>query len=153
MRILEYFSLNGAEQARVREAIGRSDWRAAAYLREKLERGELRALYGESTRVLLGTEGDRLAAFCTLAERDDVADTVLTPWIGFVYVFPAYRGCRRSGELIESACALARRDGHLCVYLSSREDGLYEKYGFEFVEAVRDAWGEATRVYRRALAP
>ena len=151
MRIREYFSLEGPEQARVRDMIGEGDWRAAAYLRDKLEKGALRSLYGESTRLLLGMEGDRLAAFCTLAERDDVADTQLAPWIGFVYVFPAFRGGRRSGELIEAACALARRDGHHRVYLSSREVGLYEKYGFEFLEAAKYAWGEDTRVYVRDI--
>ena len=151
MEILEYFRLDAAERAAMREAIGGADWRAAAFLRDALERDGLRALYGESTRLLLGVEDGQLAAFCTLAERDDVADTALTPWIGFVYVFPTRRGFRRSGELIESACALARRDGHPFIYVSSREIGLYEKYGFELLGTARDARGEETRVYRRAL--
>lgn len=144
--------MSAAEQASIREALGDADWRAAMFLRDKLDRGELRALYGKTARLLLGMEGERLAAFCTLAERDEI-ETDLKPWIGFVYVFPAFRGRRRSGAMIESACTLAKRDGYSCVYLSSREVGLYEKYGFDFIAMARDTWGEETRVYRKSFGP
>ena len=33
-----------------------------------------------------------MISFCTFAEHDDIPDTELTPWIGFVYTFPAFRG-------------------------------------------------------------
>lgn len=99
----------------------------------------------------VGHGGESLAAFCTLAGKDDVENTPLTPWIGFVYTYPEYRGERRSGRLIERACALARADGFERVYLSSNEVGLYEKYGFTYLTRMKDAWGEDTGVYCRRL--
>ena len=150
MEIREYFSLKEQERAAMRAAIGAGDWRAARFLCELLEKNELRARCGETTRLLLGMEDGQLAAFCTLAERDEV-DAPLTPWIGFVHTFPAFRGQRRSGELIERACALARADGFSRVYVSSNEIGLYEKYGFTFLRMMKDGWGGDTRVYCRAL--
>ena len=150
MEIREYFSLGKDEQRRVRDAIRMADWRAAAFLHDLLQKGKLRERCGANTRLLLGMEGESLAAFCTLADRDEV-DSPLTPWIGFVYTFPAFRGQRRSGELIDHACALAKKDGFPCVYISTNEIGLYEKYGFTFLRQDRDVWDGETRVYRRKM--
>jgi len=151
MEIREYYSLDGAGQRRIREAIRTADWRAAAFLCDLLEADRLRALCGEGTRLLLGMEGERLAAFCTLADRDEVEDESLTPWIGFVYTFPGFRGRRLGGALIDRACAIAASEGFAQVYVSTDEIGLYEKYGFAFLRMDRDAWGGSTRVYRREM--
>ena len=148
MVIREYSSMDEAEKRRVREAIRESDWRAAAFLHDLLQKGELRNRCGMNTRLLLGMEGETLAAFCTLADRDEV-DSPLTPWIGFVYTFPQFRGERRSGTLIDRACALAREDGFTRVCVSTNEVGLYEKYGFTFLRHDRDRWGGQTRLYVR----
>ena len=138
------------EQRRARDAIRKGDWRAAAFLYEMLQKDELRTRCGANTRLLLGMEGKDLAAFCTLAERDEV-DSALAPWIGFVYTFPQFRGGRRGGALIDHVCKLAGNDGFARVYVSTNEIGLYEKYGFEFLEAATDIWGGQTRVYVRRV--
>ena len=151
MRIVDYFGLDESERARVRRRLGESEWRAGAFLKRQLEAGTFHWRYGAGSRLLLGMEGESLAAFCTLAGKDDVENTPLTPWIGFVYTYPEYRGERRSGRLIERACALARADGFERVYLSSNEVGLYEKYGFTYLTRMKDAWGEDTGVYCRRL--
>ena len=151
MEIREYFALDGTGRRRIREAIRTADWRAAAYLHELLEADRLRDRYGPDARLLLGMEEERLAAFCTLAGRDEIEDESLTPWIGFVYTFPQFRGQRRSGALIERACAIAASEGFQQVFVSTNEIGLYEKYGFAFLRTDRDAWGGQTRVYRRRL--
>ena len=151
MRIVDCFELSGEEQARAREAIRHAGWRGAQHLYALLMENRLREQCGASTRLLLGMEGDALAAFCTLAERDDV-DAPLMPWIGYVYTFPAFRGQRRCGELIERACDLARREGFERVYLSTREVGLYEKYGFAFMRSMKDSRGDDTRVYCRNVS-
>ena len=151
MNIVEYYALDEIRRARYREQIGKGDWKAARFLCGLLEKDELRKRCGPGTRLLLGLEGDRLAAFCTLAEQDEVDAPDMTPWIGFVYTFPEYRGRRRSGELIERACEIALDRGAKQVYVSTDEIGLYEKYGFAFVETMKDTWGGDTRVYRRQL--
>ena len=124
------------------------DWRAGPYLCSLLREDRFHELYGDTARVLLLTEGDRLAAFCTYAERDDIPDTELTPWLGFVYTYPDYRGRRLMGRLISRAKETARENGYDSLWISTREAGLYEKYGAEYMMEMQDRSGEDSRVYR-----
>lgn len=152
MEILEFYTLSPAEQARWTQAIRRGDdWRASAYLADRLERGILRERNGPAAEVLLLTEGRELLAYCTLSDNDEIDAPELTPWIGFVYTFPAHRGHRYSGVLIRRACELARAQGFDAVYLSSHEAGLYEKYGFAPLRRMPTIWGDETQVFRRGL--
>lgn len=150
IRIIEYF--RSEDRAHWLEEIGKSDWRAGQYLHDLLEADGLQALAGEGVRVLLLAEGDRLVSFCTLAERDDVQPTELTPWIGFVYTFPAYRGRRCIERLIRHAEQLAAEAGAWQVYISTDHVGLYERYGYTFHAAMKDMHGGDTRVYTRRIA-
>ena len=151
MKIVDYFALDERQRASCREQIGEGDWRAARFLYGLLEKDELWKHCGRGTQLLLGLEGERLAAFCTLAERDEVDAPDMTPWIGFVYTFPEYRGRRRSGELIAHACEIARKRGEKQIYVSTDEIGLYEKYGFAFIGTMKDTRGGDTRVYTKQL--
>ena len=128
--------------------IGESDWVAGQYLYRQLKEGTFRELYGETADVLMLTDGSRLAAFCTYSERDEIPDTELTPWLGFVYTYPDYRGRRLMGKLIRRAKELARQDGKDALYLSTEETGLYEKYGAKFLKMMKEKSGKDTRVYR-----
>ena len=89
MKIYDYYSSDNKEHWL--NEIEKSDWRAGKYLYELLRDKKLKELCGESTQVLLLTEGDELLAFCTYAEQDDIRDASLTPWVGFAYTFPEYR--------------------------------------------------------------
>ncbi|MBR3504509.1 MAG: GNAT family N-acetyltransferase [Clostridia bacterium] len=146
MKITEYFA--GGEQERWLNQIKRADWRGGQYLYELLRDHRLKELYGEKTDVLLLTDGEKLLSFCTYAERDDIPDPALTPWVGFVYTFPEYRGKRRMGKLLERAYALAKADGYDCLYICTREEGLYEKYGCVFWKMMKDMEGEDSSVFR-----
>lgn len=153
MRIIEYFEQTSQLQRYLREQIVQGDWRAAKYLYEVLEAEKLKAQYGESTRLLLLMEEDKLLAFCTLAERDEIVEEEtepdMKPWIGFVYTYPTHRGKRYSEKLIRYACCLAKQDGYGKVYLSSNEVGLYEKYGFIYLKRLHTLWGEETQVFEK----
>jgi len=149
MRVVEYFSADDRDYWL--ERIGESDWGAGQYLFELLKQQKLKQLVGENTKVLMLTEGDRLVSFCTLAEKDDIQPTELTPWIGWVYTFPAYRGNRHAGKLLYHAEALAKEAGMEAVYISTNHDGLYEKYGYTFFQMMKDIGGEDSRVYVKRL--
>ena len=151
MEILEYFSLPAGSQAYWTERIAEGNWRAAPYLAAHLQNKTFQHRYGPNGKVFLLTEGAHLIAFCTLVLQDEIKDDVLFPWIGFVYTFPAYRGHRYSEALINHACAAARNDGHRAVYLSSDEEGLYEKYGFTFLEYRHTMDRHQTQVFYRTL--
>ncbi|MBT9776004.1 GNAT family N-acetyltransferase [Clostridium sp. MCC353] len=133
------------------EQIKKSDWRAGQYLYNQLSQGTLKELCGETTRVFLLIDDRSLVSFCILAEVDEVRDTGLTPWIGFVYTFPQYRGRRYVGRLLDFAQKTAKNDGANQVYISTGEIGLYEKYGYSFYQMMKTKDGADTRVYTRKL--
>ena len=124
------------------------DWSGGQHLYAVLKEGRFHSLYGEKTRLLLLTDGTRLVSFCTYAERDDIPDSELTPWMGFVYTHPDYRGRRLMGKLISRVKELAREDGYDRLYIATGETGLYEKYGAVYMEEGKDMRGGISRIYR-----
>lgn len=146
MEMKEFYSI--ADKEYWLEEIKKSDWSAGQYLYELLCENRLKELCGESTKVLLLTEGQNLISFCTLAEQDDIRDPEFGPWIGFVYTFPEYRGNRLVGKLLEWAYAIAKQDGAKHIYISTNATGLYEKYGYTFYQMMKDIGNEDSRVYR-----
>ena len=129
------------------DEINKSDWRAGAFLNRIITDGSYPDVLGDGLRVLLLTDGDELVSYCTLAEKDDIQPTELTPWIGFVYTFPKYRGHRFAGLLFREAQRFAGQEGVKAVYLSTNHIGLYEKYGFEFFGIMDDIDGNPSRIY------
>lgn len=133
------------------EQINSSDWGAGHFLYKLLKSDTFREACGEKSDVLLLVDGDKLISFCTFAEKDDIQPTDLTPWVGFVYTFPEFRGNRYAGELLAYARELAAKEGIEYIYLSTNHIGLYEKYGYEFYEIQKDMDGEDSRVYRQKV--
>ena len=151
MKIIEYFTSDNQEHWL--EEIRKSDWGAGQYLYTLLKEGKLKELVGRTALVpmLIEEETQKLVSFCTFAPLDDIQPTTLSPWIGFVYTFPEYRGHRYVGRLLAYAESLATIMGKEYVYISTGETGLYEKYGYEFFDFLKDIGGEDSRVYRKAL--
>ena len=149
MRIIDFYVSD--DKAYWLSEIQKSDWRAGKYLYELLRDQKLKELCGETTKVLLLVDDERLMSFCTYAEQDDIREPSLTPWVGFVYTFPEYRGKRRIGILLEHAYMLARDDGHEHIYISTGETGLYEKYGYRFWKIMKDVQGDDSRVYKKDI--
>ena len=149
MNIIEYFSTDNKDYwlSKIKE----SDWGAGQFLYELLKNQKLKEYVGENTKVLMLVDGENLISFCTFAEKDDIQPTDLTPWIGWVYTFPHYRGHRYVGKLLSYAEALAKTDGLNSIYISTNHNGLYEKYGYEFFEMMKDMHGEDSRVYVKYL--
>ncbi len=149
MKIIEYFASD--DKNHWLSEIEKSDWSAGHFLHKLLKNGELKTATGENTKVLLLTEEEKLVSFCTFADKDDIQPTELTPWIGFVYTFPDYRGKRCAGELLYHAEKLAKESGFENIYISTNHVGLYEKYGYEFFRMMKDIDGEDSRVYIKNL--
>lgn len=149
MEITEYFSTDNKNYWL--EKIKESDWRAGQFLYELIRDNKLKELCGKNTRVLMLIDGAELVSFCTLAEKDDIQPTGLTPWIGFVYTFPKYRGRRCISRLLSEAEGIAFTEGAKYTYISTDHIGLYEKYGYEFYKTQMDMNGEVSRIYRKSL--
>lgn len=147
MQIIEYFECDRPEYWL--SQIGKSDWKAGQELYELLSREKLQDIAGENPKVLMLTNGDELISFCTYTEMADIQPTELTPWIGFVYTFPQYRGHRHMGKLFGEIEKLAKAEKVHDIYISTNHTGLYEKYGCEFHGVMDDMYGEPSRVYRK----
>lgn len=148
MHILDYFRSDN--QPHWRTAIAQNEWRAAHFLADLLEKAEFHQAVGSGTVYLL-TEGEKLVSFLTLSERDCINAPEYAPWIGFVHTAPEYRGHRHVGKLIDHACAVASQHGAARVYLSTDHVGLYEKYGFTYLENRVSIYGEDSRIYVREV--
>lgn len=146
MQVLDYYDSDRQEYWL--EQIKKSDWGAGQYLHKLLSDNTFKDNVGEKSTVLMLVNEDELIAFCTYAEKDDIQPTVLTPWIGFVYTFPQYRGHRYMGKLFQEIEKLAKAEKVQEIFISTNHVGLYEKYGCEFYRMMNDINGEPSRVYK-----
>lgn len=118
-------------------------WKAGNVLAGLIEKGGF--LYKDDVFFLM--DGKHIVSFLTLAHQDCIDDETLAPWIGFVYTDRKYRGRRSSQQLIRYALNIAKGRGSTRVYLATDHIGLYEKYGFEYLESRKDIYGEDSRIY------
>ena len=150
MRVIEYFTTENKEHWL--NEMKKCDWGAGQYLHQLLSENKLKQMVGTTALVPMLVDGDRLIAFCTFAPLDDIQPTDMSPWIGFLYTFPDYRGNHYAGILLDYAESIATIMEREYIYISTNHIGLYEKYGYEFYKMEKDIEGDESRVYRKALA-
>lgn len=131
--------------------IKKGEWRAIPTLAGLIENNTFHKELGEGTLLLL-TEGEKLVSFVTFAERDCISDGSLTPWVGFVYTFPEYRGHRYAGKLIGHCEEIASERRLPRVYICTDHVGLYEKYGYTYLESRDDIYGGISRIYFKNIS-
>lgn len=131
--------------------IKKSDWVAGKYLYEIITNNTFFNEAGIGAKVLLLTKGKALISFCTYAQKDNIPNDDLTPWVGFVYTFPKYRGNRYIGLLFDEVQELAQLSNIKRVYLSTDHVGLYEKYGFNYLMQHIDLDNELARIYVKEI--
>lgn len=148
MQVIDYYKCDRQEYWL--KQIKKSDWRAGQFLYELLSENKFKNTVGEKSTVLMLVNEDELISFCTYAEKDDI-QTTLTPWVGFVYTFPEYRGHRYAGKLLSEIEKLAKSENIHYIFISTNHIGLYEKYGYEFYQIMNDIYGELSRVYRKYI--
>lgn len=149
MQIIGYY--DSGRQDHWLNQIKKSDWRAGQYLYELLSQNHFKEMTGNTSKVMMLADGEELVSFCTYAEKDDIPSTTLTPWIGFIYTFPQYRGHRYMGMLLDEIEKQAKNENVPAIYISTNHNGLYEKYGYSFYQMMNDMEGEPSRVYRKEL--
>ena len=140
-----------AQQKQWEEKIRECDWAAAKLLSALLAQGKFHELLGDGSLLVLA-DGEKLVSFLTLTKKDCIADDTLFPWIGFVFTAPEYRGNRYSGRLIGYACEKAKEKGFDKAYIATDHVGLYEKFGFTYMENRIDIYGDDSRIYMKELS-
>ena len=150
MQVIEYFSCDRPEHWLCE--IKKSDWSAGQFLYKLLSENKFKNAVGEHSKVLMLTNENELISFCTYAEKDDIQPTELTPWIGFVYTFPKYRGHHYAGYLFQEIEKIAKAENVQDIFISTNHTGLYEKYGCEFYQMMNDMDGEPSRIYKEHIS-
>ncbi len=119
-------------------------WSAGSYLANLMRQN---AFHGNE-RVFIAMEDGNIAGFCTFTEKDALPEEYgLSPFIGFVFVDEKYRGNRISEKLIKSVITYAKGLGVTRIFLTSGEQGLYEKYGFEKIGDCTTIFGDDESIF------
>lgn len=122
-------------------------WGAGKFLYELMINNNVEEVLGSKSKVVVMVDNENVVSFATYAHQDCIKDETLFPWIGFVYTEEAYRGNRYSQKLINHILDRARQDGYKKVYLATDHIGLYEKYGFKYLESRIDIYNDDCRIY------
>ena len=149
MHIINY--MESQNKSQLIQKLAACDWSAARFLVELLQKDTFYDTLGGWGDLYLLMYGENLASFVTFTGQDAVRDESLTPWIGFVYTVPEYRGHRYAGQLLAHAEAQAANRGYNKIYIATDHVGLYEKYGYSYQENRIDCWGDDQRVLYKNL--
>ncbi|MBQ9731226.1 MAG: GNAT family N-acetyltransferase [Bacilli bacterium] len=149
MKIIDL--LRCEEKDKYLEKLKDCEWRAGKYLYGLVKNNELEKMCGENPRVFMLVDNDNIVSYCTYVNQDEIDAKHLFPWIGFVYTYPEYRGNRYFDKLLKHIIELAKEESYACIYLSTNEIGLYEKYGFIYFGNMLDITGNDSRIYRFIL--
>lgn len=105
------------------------------------------ARFKDWERVFAAVCDGQIAGYCAFLEKDCIENVPYGPYIGYVFVDEKFRGGRLSEKMIRAAMAYAASQGFEKVYLVSNHVNLYEKYGFEKIDAKVDIWGNPETIF------
>ena len=132
--------------------INESDWNAGKFLYELLSNNKLKEYTSENVKVFLLTNDNKLLGYCIFTDKDEIDLPYLKPWVGFLYIFPEYRGKIYSSLLIQHCENYARNIGYNKIYISTNHENLYEKYGFTlYKENIINIYGSYSKIYIKKL--
>jgi len=150
VEIIEYFSSKNKEHWKKQIAL--ADWRAAKFLLKLLnDVKKFDELLGCGGKLFLLVDGKTIISFVTLTHQDCIRDDNMFPWLGFLYTYPDYRGNRYGEQLLNYVEKNAKAENHANIYLGTDHIGLYEKYGYIYLETRKDYWNDETRIYCKKL--
>lgn len=123
-------------------------WRAGGLLTVRM----VENLFKPWERVFVALEDEKIIAFCTLTEKDEMPEQHdFAPFIGFIFVDDMHRGMRISEKLINAASDYAAELGFSTIYIMSDHIGLYEKYGFEKIGDYKTVYGWVDQLFAKKI--
>ena len=149
MHVLDFYKLEKTQQNFWKEKIKLANWGAADFLISLIDKNEFYKTLGGDSKLFLLTKENELICFCTYTNQDCIRDEKLFPWIGFVYTFEKFRGNRFAFDLFDYIFETEREKQNPVekIYIATDHEGLYEKYGFTFLEKRIDVWGDECKIY------
>lgn len=88
--------------------------------------------------IFVALDGNKPMGCAMLIEHDMMSRRDLSPWLGGIFVHPAYRKCGVASALVQHAMDKARQTGISTWWLytaSSRQ--LYERFNWKYVDEVQ----------------
>jgi GNAT superfamily N-acetyltransferase len=143
---MDIFTMNSQHEKwdMTAEYAKKCSWSAGRYLSELMHN----RMFKEWERVFAAYGNYSIAGFCTLTEKDELSpEYPYSPLIGFVFTDEEYRGNRLSEKMIRKAIDYAGSIGYEKVYIMSGETGLYEKYGFRYIENFKTIYGGTEQLF------
>ncbi|MBS7521249.1 GNAT family N-acetyltransferase [Serratia ureilytica] len=136
--------------------------RAIAYFQRHWATAETLMMYEDAINRSLGAANplpqwyllmanDRILGCAGLITNDFISRGELYPWLCALYVEETQRGRGYGIKLIEHVATETRRLGFPQLHLCTDLEGYYERSGFVYNGLGYHPWGEASRVYSRAL--
>lgn len=143
IEIFDYYEQDENLKKILLEQINEPLWKGARHLYENVsnnsEHGKLFIMYDK--------DRNHIISFGTLHDFDEIKSDTLKPWIGSIYTFRPYRGNRFSEKLIKYILNIAKQEGNEFVYLSSDNQEMYEKFGFDLHSMMTTIRGNETQVF------
>lgn len=129
-------------------AIGAIDWGAGQFLANRLLSDDLDQ---NDVVIVLTTSAGYLMGFVALLKHDIADISYEGPYLSTLYVVPSYRSQGLSRYLIALVEEAAQERSYHEIYTMTKHQGLYEKYGFTFLEDIKDQFGRDMRLLRKYL--
>ena len=93
----------------------------------------------------------KIVGMASIMKTDYYSLPDIYPWISCIFVTESARGHRISGQLIDFANGYARELGFTRSYIPTEYNGLYEKYGYEYIHDIINYGGGTDRLYAKEL--
>lgn len=143
IEIFDYYEQDNNFKKILLEQINEPIWAGAKHLYDNIKNDSDHGYLF----IMFDKDKNHIISFGTLHDFDEIESDTLKPWIGYIYTFRSYRGNRYSEKLIKYILNIAKENGNEFVYLSSDNQGMYEKYGFDFYKMMRTVRGNETQVF------
>ena len=94
---------------------------------------------------------DQIVGMAYIRKEDYYPLPEVYPWVSGIFVTENYRGNRISEKLIFFANRYAKKNGFNKTYIPSIHIGLYEKYGYHYLNDIVNYDSETDRLYVKEI--
>jgi N-acetylglutamate synthase-like GNAT family acetyltransferase len=102
-------------------------------------------------RFYLLIKNEKIIGCCGLIINDFISRHDLYPWLAGVFIEENERGQGLGNIMMKYAENEAKNAGYSVIYLTTKLDGFYEKYGWKRTDDGFEQSGESAKIYMKEL--